>query len=44
VRHIVASPDRARRDLAFSPTTDFHTGMKELATAPLRPPIHGSSA
>jgi dTDP-L-rhamnose 4-epimerase len=44
VRHIVASPDRASRDLAFSAATDFHTGVKELATAPLRPPVHRPSA
>ena len=35
VRHIVASPDRAARDLAFRATVDFSTGMKEFATAPL---------
>jgi dTDP-L-rhamnose 4-epimerase len=36
VRHIVASPERARRDLGFAAAVDFHTGMKELANARLR--------
>jgi dTDP-L-rhamnose 4-epimerase len=36
VRHIVASPERARRDLGFAAAVDFHTGMKELAHARLR--------
>ena len=36
VRHIVASPIRARDELEFSAQTSFHSGMKELASAPLR--------
>jgi len=31
VRHIVASPDRARRELAFSAHVAFEDGMRELA-------------
>jgi len=36
VRHIVASPARAREQLGFSATVDFVEGMREFATAPLR--------
>jgi dTDP-L-rhamnose 4-epimerase len=36
VRHIVASPDRARTDLGFAARVDFDDGMAEFATAPLR--------
>lgn len=36
VRHIVASPERAHRELGFRATTDFATGMRELSTAELR--------
>jgi dTDP-L-rhamnose 4-epimerase len=36
VRHVVASPHRARSDLGFSASIDFETGMRELATADLR--------
>jgi dTDP-L-rhamnose 4-epimerase len=36
VRHIVASANRARDELDFSAQTSFHSGMKELASAPLR--------
>jgi dTDP-L-rhamnose 4-epimerase len=36
VRHILASPDRARSVLGFAAQTDFARGMSELATAPLR--------
>ena len=36
VRHVIASPDRARRELGFSATIDFVTGMQELSTAELR--------
>ena len=36
VRHIVASPDRAGRELGFVAEVDFATGMTEFATAPLR--------
>ncbi|MDQ3465644.1 MAG: NAD-dependent epimerase/dehydratase family protein [Actinomycetota bacterium] len=36
VRHIVASPDRARGELGFSAGIGFAEGMREFATAPLR--------
>jgi len=36
VRHITASPARARAELGFTATVGFAVGMKELATAPLR--------
>ncbi len=36
VRHVVASPDRARQELGFVAKTDFDDGMREFATAPLR--------
>jgi dTDP-L-rhamnose 4-epimerase len=36
VRHVVASPIRAARDLGFTATVDFAAGMSEFATAPLR--------
>jgi dTDP-L-rhamnose 4-epimerase len=36
VRHITASPDRARRDLGFVAAVGFEEGMKEFASAPLR--------
>jgi dTDP-L-rhamnose 4-epimerase len=36
VRHVVASPERARAELGFAAETSFHSGMKEFATAPLR--------
>jgi dTDP-L-rhamnose 4-epimerase len=36
VRHVVASPDRARRTLGFHAMIDFETGMQELSTAELR--------
>jgi dTDP-L-rhamnose 4-epimerase len=35
VRHIVATPDRATRELGFRARTAFTEGMKEFATAPL---------
>ncbi|GAA3789655.1 NAD-dependent epimerase/dehydratase family protein [Sphaerisporangium flaviroseum] len=35
VRHIVATPDRAARDLGFRARTGFTEGMREFATAPL---------
>jgi dTDP-L-rhamnose 4-epimerase len=38
VRHVVASPERARRELGFSASVGFADGMAELATAPLRGP------
>lgn len=36
VRHVVAAPDRARRELGFTAAVRFAEGMKEFATAPLR--------
>ena len=36
VRHVFASPDRARRLLGFSANEDFHAGMAEFSRAPLR--------
>jgi dTDP-L-rhamnose 4-epimerase len=38
VRHIVASPDRAARDLGFRAQIRFAEGMAEFAHAPLREP------
>ncbi|MGV9676036.1 NAD-dependent epimerase/dehydratase family protein [Nocardia sp. NPDC003482] len=37
VRHIVASPDRARRDLGFTAAISPRRGLTEFACAPLRP-------
>lgn len=37
VRHIVASPDRARALLGFTARVSPDTGLAEFATAPLRP-------
>jgi dTDP-L-rhamnose 4-epimerase len=36
VRHIVASPARLMAELGWRPAVDFHTGMTEFATAPMR--------
>jgi dTDP-L-rhamnose 4-epimerase len=36
VRHIVASPERARRDLGFTADVPPDRGLREFATAPLR--------
>ena len=36
VRHIVASPERARARLGFEAEVDFAAGITEFATAPLR--------
>jgi len=36
VRHIVASPARLIAELGWRPSVDFHTGMSEFATAPMR--------
>jgi dTDP-L-rhamnose 4-epimerase len=36
VRHVTASPARARAELGFDAKVDFTTGMAEFATAPLR--------
>ena len=38
VRHIVASPEGAARDLGFRAQTPFASGMAEFARAPLREP------
>jgi dTDP-L-rhamnose 4-epimerase len=37
VRHVVASPSRARTELGFQAQTRFEDGMRAFATAPLRP-------
>jgi len=36
VRHVVASPRRAERELGFAARVGFADGMAELAKAPLR--------
>jgi len=36
VRHVYASPARARMALGFTADVDFDTGMREFGTAPLR--------
>ena len=38
VRHVVAGPAAARTLLGFHARTDFETGIREFATAPLRSP------
>jgi dTDP-L-rhamnose 4-epimerase len=38
VRHIVASPESAARDLGFRAQTPFAVGIAEFAKAPLREP------
>jgi dTDP-L-rhamnose 4-epimerase len=38
VRHVFASPERARRVLGFTASVPFGPGMAEFATAPLRAP------
>ena len=42
VRHIVASPEAAARDLGFRASTGFTEGMTEFATAELRSPAAAS--
>jgi len=42
VRHIVASPDAAVRELGFSADAGFAAGMAEFARAPLRAPAAAS--
>jgi dTDP-L-rhamnose 4-epimerase len=37
VRHVVASPERAARELGFHAAIPFEQGMREFATAPLDP-------
>ena len=44
VRHIVASPDRAARDLGFRARTRFAEGIAEFARAPLREPALAGAA
>src|SRR2546430_14375603 len=36
VRHVVASPERARRDLGFAARVPFTAGIAQFTTAPLR--------
>ena len=36
VRHIVASPERARAELGFTARVSPEQGLREFATAPLR--------
>jgi dTDP-L-rhamnose 4-epimerase len=36
VRHVFASPERARSQLGFDASEDFEAGMREFAAAPLR--------
>jgi dTDP-L-rhamnose 4-epimerase len=38
VRHIVAAPEAARRDLGFTAQVPFASGIREFAKAPLRAP------
>jgi dTDP-L-rhamnose 4-epimerase len=38
VRHIVASPEAAARELGYRPAVDFTDGVAEFASAPLRAP------
>ncbi|WP_243064495.1 NAD(P)-dependent oxidoreductase [Humibacter sp. RRB41] len=39
VRHITASADRARRELGFRAQMDFDDGVRDFATAALRPAV-----
>jgi len=39
VRHVVASPDRARRELGFEATVHPDEGLRAFAHAPLRPRV-----
>jgi dTDP-L-rhamnose 4-epimerase len=39
VRHIVASPEAAARNLGFRARTGFEEGMREFARAELRAPV-----
>jgi dTDP-L-rhamnose 4-epimerase len=43
VRHVVASPDRARAELGFTARVPFADGMRAFATDPLRPAPHPSA-
>ncbi len=40
VRHVVASPARAERELGFRAAVPFREGMRSFATTPLREPAH----
>jgi dTDP-L-rhamnose 4-epimerase len=44
VRHVVASPARARDELGFTARVPFADGMRAFATAPLRPAPSGGPA
>lgn len=39
VRHITASSERLRSELGWMPRVSFESGMREFATAPLRPAV-----
>ena len=39
VRHVTASSTRLRTELGWAPSVDFEAGMREFATAPLRPAV-----
>ena len=39
VRHITASSERLRTELGWAPVMSFEDGMREFATAPLRPAV-----
>ncbi|MBC7590021.1 MAG: NAD-dependent dehydratase, partial [Salinibacterium sp.] len=39
VRHITASSTRLRTELQWMPAVTFEDGMREFATAPLRPAV-----
>ncbi|XRQ16217.1 NAD-dependent epimerase/dehydratase family protein [Actinomadura welshii] len=43
VRHIVARPDRARRELGFSPSVTFADGTAEFAGPDLHPSARGAA-
>lgn len=40
VRHITASSERIAEQLGWRAAVDFESGMREFATAPLRPAVH----
>jgi dTDP-L-rhamnose 4-epimerase len=44
VRHVVASPARARSELGFAARTGFSEGVAAFARAPLRRPARGGLA
>jgi len=43
VRHVVASPELARRELGFRAATRFSAGMAQFARAPLREPARAAA-